>query len=174
MFFGCIGAMLIAFFCGMGVMDYMYQTKLQEPKHPFLNERPANQPYFLPLEFAADVIYYSDEQDIPVWMASRLFDREAWFNPHPRPSSAGAIGMGQFMPENLGLFAKRYNEGNPIDINDHHTVIKVAIRYLGDLYHQFGDYSRAVGAYNAGPYVKPHYWKQETVDYVRFIVKGRN
>lgn len=171
-FIGTICAMAVSFACGMAVMDYIYQENQPRP-NPLLNRRPPNQPYFLPLEFANDVIYYADEQDIPVWMACRLFDKESWFNPHPRPSRAGAIGMGQFMPANLEMFSKRYNEGVPIDINDHHTVIKVTIRYLGDLYHQFGDYRRAVGAYNAGPYVIPHYWKQETVDYVHFIVDGR-
>lgn len=163
--------LVIGFLCGMAYMDWMENGQPAKPV-PLLNERPMPQPYFLPLEFASDVIYYADEQDIPVWMACRLFDREAWFNPHPRPSSAGALGMGQFMPGNLLEFSQKYNDGIAIDLNDHRVVIKVAIRYLGDLYHSLGSYRLAVGAYNVGPYRNPHYWPDETVRYVKFVLDG--
>lgn len=162
----------IGFAWGMIVADYLINDRPVKDS-PALSERPQPQPYFLPLEFASDVIYYCDEQGVPVWLACRLFDREAWFNPHPRPSSAGALGMGQFMPSNLEPFSKAYNDGVPIDLNDHRAVIRVAIRHLGDLYRRLGSWDRAVGAYNAGPNLNPHYWPDETVRYVRYIVEGR-
>ncbi len=161
---------LVAFAGGMMVMDNLKAVPAQVTV--IAAARPAPQPYFLPLEFSSDVIYYCDETGVPVWIACRLFDTEAWFNPHPRPSSAGAIGMGQFMPSNLAEFSRRYNDGRPIDVDDQHTVVRVTIRHLADLYAQKGDWRLAVGSYNAGPYSDPAAWKDETVRYVRSILRG--
>ena len=80
--------------------------------------------------------------------------------------------MGQFMPSNLADFSRRYNDGRTIDVDDPHTVVRVTIRHLADLYAQKGDWRLAVGSYNAGPYSDPAAWKDETVRYVRSILRG--
>lgn len=131
--------------------------------------RPDPMEYTLPLQYAAWTIYWCDKADVPVWLAARLFDTESWWNPHA-VSRAGARGIAQIMGDNLVDFAKRYNGGRPIDPHDPETGIRVGILYLADLYAMFHDWRRATGAYNAGPYVPPGKWRNETVRYVRAIL----
>ena len=166
---------IIAFLGGMIVRDQMIAI---EKKPIFLDggfrpsgRPPAHREYTLPLQFASDLIYYCDETGMPVWMMARQMDKEAWWNPHPRPSSAGAEGMAQIMPgDNARVLAKLYNDGNPIDPYDPVTAIRIMVRYTADIYYHTGDWRRAVGGYNAGPAKTPSQWKPETVGYVREVL----
>lgn len=149
--------------------DAMTEAEKPLPVLASAELRPEPMPYTLPLQYAAWTIYWCDKADVPVWLISRLYDVESWWNPHA-VSHAGARGIAQIIESNFADFSKRYNSGRPIDPHDPETAIRVGILYLADLYATFKDWPRAVGAYNAGPYVAPGKWKNETVRYVRAIL----
>jgi hypothetical protein len=150
--------------------------------------RPVPQPYILPLQYAVWVIYYTDETGVPVWMACRLFGKESTGDPMSgrwdptAVSYMGAIGLAQIMPENLALFAIKYNDGRPIDPRDPDTAIRVGLRYLADLHAQTGSWVIALRSYNGGigHWLNPGYWggwMDESIDYARAILgdqKGRS
>lgn len=77
-------------------------------------------------------------------------------------SPAGAIGLGQFMPETAAAYGI-----NPHDPNE--SILGTAA-YLSDLYHSFGSYELAAAGYNAGAGAVQQYGGvppyQETQNYV--------
>jgi len=130
--------------------------------------RPAPRPYTLPLQYAPLTIYWCDLSGVPVWLMSRVFMAESWWNPNAR-NSIGAAGLGQIMPFNLEKFAELYNDGEAIDPYDPATAIRVSTLYMADLVKLVGDWKNATGAYHTGPYRPPAKWKPETVRYVRQV-----
>jgi cell wall-associated NlpC family hydrolase len=79
---------------------------------------------------------------VPPALLAAVAHQESGFNTQAR-SSSGAVGLMQFMPATaagLGV--------NPLDAN---SSINGAARYLSGLYHEFGSWSLALAAYNAGP-----------------------
>jgi len=98
-------------------------------------------------------------------LAAQLF-QESRFNPFAR-SSAGALGLAQFMPDT----ARLYDLDDPFD---GHASIEAQAHLMHDLLRQFGAVPLALAAYNAGPRpvsecgcVPPI---PETVDYVNTIL----
>lgn len=76
----------------------------------------------------------------PVYFV-RQINQESHFNPNA-VSPAGAEGIAQFLPStaaNLGI--------NPLDPIQ---ALKGAARMMANSYHQYGDYAKALAAYNAG------------------------
>lgn len=79
---------------------------------------------------------------IPIDLATNIARQESGFQ-QSAVSSVGAIGVMQLMPSTareLGV--------NP---NDPFQNIEGGLRYLKQLYNQFGDWKVATAAYNAGP-----------------------
>ena len=105
----------------------------------------------------------------------RLVGRESAFNPRA-VSPKGAIGLGQLMPETAADLG--------VDPTDPAANLEGSARYLRQQLDRFGDYPRAVAAYNAGPENVEKYGGippfPETRDYVArvagggFDAKGRN
>lgn len=78
---------------------------------------------------------------------------ESGFNPNVAPSSAGAIGIGQIMPEYAAEFAKQCNLPAPTPLELKKLEVNIAISscrlsYLFELFS--GDAALALAAYNAG------------------------
>lgn len=87
-----------------------------------------------------------DANGIPRNMLARLLYQESRFRPEiingTVRSSAGAIGIAQFMPATAGELG--------IDPRDPAQAIPAAGRYLAQLYRRFGNWSEALAAYNWG------------------------
>jgi len=105
--------------------------------------------------------------DLPAHFFIRLLYQESSFRP-AAISSAGALGVAQFMPET----ASDRNLDNPFDPLQ---AIPASARLLRDLYQKFGNLGLAAAAYNAGP-KRVMDWRsnggqlpQETQDYVKAI-----
>jgi soluble lytic murein transglycosylase-like protein len=84
---------------------------------------------------------------LPDGLLSRLLYQESHFRADiisgATRSSAGALGIAQFMPataQQMGI--------NPLDP---YAAIPAAARYLRQLYDQFGSWQQALAAYNWGP-----------------------
>jgi hypothetical protein len=105
--------------------------------------------------------------DLPAHFFIRLLYQESSFRP-AAISSAGALGVAQFMPET----ASDRKLDNPFDPVQ---AIPASARLLRDLYQRFGNLGLAAAAYNAGP-KRVTDWRtnggqlpQETQDYVKAI-----
>lgn len=144
---------------------------------------PNYEPVVLPLAplypLLKPVIYRSREEicdtltraahnnDLPVHFFIRLLYQESSFRP-AAISSAGAVGIAQFMPET----ATDRRLDNPFDPVQ---AISASARLLSDHYRRFGNLGLAAAAYNAGPKriedwrAKKGQLPQETQDYVKAI-----
>jgi hypothetical protein len=80
--------------------------------------------------------------DLPVTFFANLIWQESRFQ-HDAVSSAGALGIAQFMPE----VAMEVGLGNPFDS---HEAIPASAKFLHGLHEQFGNLGFAAAAYNAG------------------------
>jgi soluble lytic murein transglycosylase-like protein len=99
---------------------------------------------------------------------------------NPRAVSwAGAQGLAQIMPVNLGLFALLYSGGRAVDPFDPETAIRIGLHYLADLHERTGNWRVALMAYNGGlgHFLDPRRygeWQGESIDYVHSIMgEGR-
>ena len=106
--------------------------------------------------------------DLPAPFFIRLLYQESGFRPWAI-STAGALGVAQFMPET----ASDRGLDNPFDPVQ---AIRASARLLHDLYQKFGNLGLAAAAYNAGPSrvaewlaKKKRPLPQETQDYVTAI-----
>jgi uncharacterized membrane protein YeaQ/YmgE (transglycosylase-associated protein family) len=94
-------------------------------------------------EICDTLIEAARNNDLPAHFFIRLLYQESSFRPHAI-SSAGALGIAQFMPETAG------DRGldNPFDPLQ---AIPESARLLRDLSRKFGNLGLAAAAYNAGP-----------------------
>lgn len=110
------------------------------------------------------IIQASQETGIPTQVISALLKQESGFNPNAI-SSAGAIGIAQFMPGTARAMG--------INPRDPYQAIIGAARYLKQNLDKFGDMNLALAAYNAGPGAVSQYGGippfAETQNYVRSI-----
>lgn len=83
---------------------------------------------------------------LPHKLLARLLYQESRFNPDiisgKKKSSAGAIGIAQFMPATA--------KGFGLDPTDPIASIRTAGKYLAQLYKRFGNWTEALAAYNWG------------------------
>jgi hypothetical protein len=123
--------------------------------------------YRSPDEICDTLARAAHKNDLPVHFLIRLLYQESSFRPEAI-SSAGALGIAQFMPET----ASDRRLDNPFDPAQ---AIPASARLLRDLYRKFGNLGLAAAAYNAGPR-RIEDWQTnktplplETVDYVRLV-----
>jgi len=153
------------------------------PEKSFVDVKPGFEPVILPLAplkpLLKPVVFRSREEicdalvqsalnnDLPVPFFIRLLYQESTFRP-AAISSAGALGIAQFMPET----AAHRRLDNPFDPAQ---AIPASARLLRDHYRKYGNLGLAAAAYNAGPR-RVDEWRakkgpmpQETQDYVKVI-----
>ncbi|HET7805916.1 MAG TPA: lytic transglycosylase domain-containing protein [Pseudolabrys sp.] len=118
-------------------------------------------------EICDTLVRAAQNNDLPVPFFIRLLYQESTFRP-AAISSAGALGIAQFMPET----AAHRRLDNPFDPAQ---AIPASARLLRDHYRRYGNLGLAAAAYNAGPR-RVDDWRakkgplpQETQDYVRVI-----
>jgi hypothetical protein len=153
------------------------------PDKNFVDVKPGFEPVILPLAplkpLLKPVVFRSREEicdalvqsalsnDLPVPFFIRLLYQESTFRP-AAISTAGALGIAQFMPET----ATHRRLDNPFDPAQ---AIPASARLLRDHYRKYGNLGLAAAAYNAGPR-RVDDWRakkgplpQETQDYVKII-----
>jgi len=153
------------------------------PEKNFVDVKPGFEPVVLPLAplkpLLKPLVFRSREEicdalvqsalnnDLPVPFFIRLLYQESTFRP-AAISSAGALGIAQFMPET----AAHRRLDNPFDPAQ---AIPASARLLRDHYRKYGNLGLAAAAYNAGPR-RVDDWRakkgplpQETQDYVKVI-----
>jgi hypothetical protein len=137
------------------------------------------QPYMLPVEHAAWVIYCCDEADVPVWLLCRVIQAESGWNPNANRYRSSArynqdgsrdLGLAQINERALPDLVQ-LNDGVPVDPFDVKTSIKVCARILGSNYRLTGSWRTAVMCYNAGLWNwEKRRFPQSTVNYCRWIM----
>ena len=153
------------------------------PEKSFVDVKPGFEPVILPLaplkpllkpvvfrsreEICDALVQSAQSNDLPVPFFIRLLYQESTFRP-AAISSAGALGIAQFMPET----AAHRRLDNPFDPAQ---AIPASARLLRDHYRKYGNLGLAAAAYNAGPR-RVDEWRakkgpmpQETQDYVKTI-----
>ena len=112
----------------------------------------------------ADVKSWIDEAsakwNVPKWLIAGVLQIESGMNKNPSHSSAGAVGIAQFMPDTAAGFG--------FDPNDPHASVLGAAHYLRNLLDKYGGSAfKAVLAYNKGHYSDNWRNDAEQVGYVR-------
>jgi hypothetical protein len=108
----------------------------------------------------------SNKYGVNPQFAMNIFHQESGINPNVRDSSAGAIGIGQLMPDtarNLG-----------VDPRDPYQNIDGSVRYMRQMQDQFGTPALTAAAYNAGPgrvrqYLNGRGLPLETQNYIKSV-----
>lgn len=96
----------------------------------------------VPSEYASIVENAAAANGIPPTLLASLLSQESGFNPSAT-SSAGAQGIAQFMPSTAA--------GMGIDSANPTQAINAAAKLIASYSKDFGSYSSALAAYNAGP-----------------------
>jgi hypothetical protein len=100
-------------------------------------------PSFVPARFAAAIARAAQRWSVSgALLAAQLYE-ESHFNPFAR-STAGALGVAQFMPAT----AAAYGLGDPFDAD---RAIDAQAHLMRDLLRTFAAVPLALAAYNAGP-----------------------
>lgn len=95
----------------------------------------------------------AESAGVPLWIAGRLIWAESQWHPRAignNPNGTQDLGLGQLNSAYLEYF-ERYNDGRPVDPFSPRQSIRVALRYLADLYAMTGTWPDAVASYNCGP-----------------------
>ena len=106
-------------------------------------ERTRAMPSFVPAQFAAPLARAAQRWNVSAALLGAQLYAESNFNPFAR-SSAGALGIAQFMPGTAAAMGLR----DPFDAP---AAIDAQAHLMRDLLRQFGAVPLALAAYNAGP-----------------------
>lgn len=104
------------------------------------------------LSFAKQYVKYAwdaaEKANISPWLFVRQINQESGFNPVAK-SPAGAIGIGQFMPSTAAGIANPLGSGQLDPLNPEQALTAAAL-YMAGKNVRWGDYAKALAAYNAG------------------------
>ncbi len=105
-----------------------------------------------PQDYATYVEAAAETYSVPEEIIYALIKCESDFD-SGSVSSAGAVGLCQLMPETFQWLTDEilFEHCEPGMLYDPETNIRYGVCYLARLYDQFGDWSLAFAAYNAGP-----------------------
>jgi hypothetical protein len=128
-------------------------------------------------------------QDVPYLLVFKLIERESeWrlsaknINRNPKTGKIVSIDYGRFQINSLNIqhFIDIYKspdrKASSYDlINNPYDNAEIGIKYLADLYSQFGNWRQAVQAYNGGAHrIKTDGPKASTVEYQQYIIPVDN
>jgi len=107
--------------------------------------------YKYPLKFNEEVLKHSTEFGLEPELVSAVIYEESRFRPDSS-SEKGAKGLMQLLPDTAEYIAKNIGDSdyNDNEISDTDTNIRYGCYYLSYLYKKYGDWSKALAAYNAG------------------------
>ena len=115
--------------------------------------------------------WYAAENSISPWQVIKAqVKAESSFDPMAH-STAGAMGLSQFMTATFNEWSLKLRLKNPNPFNPEHA-IECQAAYVRWLLDQFaGNVDRALGAYNfgVGHEQRRDAWPQETINYVKKI-----
>ena len=131
---------------GLGTLIQLSQDNLQVQAQQTATAITASQVHGAPLNISHSQYVAIAEQDatnagIPPTYFVRQIQLESGFNPNAQ-SPSGAEGIAQFMPSTAA--------GLGIDPWDPIQALQAAAKMMANSYHQYGDYAKALAAYNAG------------------------
>jgi soluble lytic murein transglycosylase-like protein len=148
----CIGILCSIFFVlGLGLSYTINKESpitYPEPINPKLKPLP----YVLPIQYAHWVIYYCDENQVPIFILCRLINHESGWNPNAnRYQNSARYNIDG--SRDLGLVQKDlegFNDGQPIDPFDPETSIRVCARTLSATRECLGSWTAASISWNTG------------------------
>lgn len=135
--------------------------------------------YTIPEIYVELVTEMAVRHDVPVWLAARLISTEndIWNQRSVSPANANGtrdLGLMQHNSDNLVSFSNWYNHGrkyNPYSAKDS---LDIGLSHLRWLFEEFGDWTRAVMAYNTG---ETRVWygevKAPTIAYAKKIMGNK-
>lgn len=107
-------------------------------------------------QYKTSILEAENKYKLPHNLLARVLYQESRYRPDiisgETKSSAGAVGIAQIVPK----WHPDVNPYNPYESIDY------AAKYLRELKNQFGDWSKALGAYNWGPGNLRKYLKGQT------------
>ncbi|MEW6001290.1 MAG: tetratricopeptide repeat protein [Nitrospirota bacterium] len=109
------------------------------------------QPFCYPLAYFDTVEELSKKKNLDPFLVLSVMKEESMFDPKAR-SNAGALGLMQVMPQTAYQLGRTLQLpiDNPQQIFDVKNNLGLGIYYLKLLIEEFGSYSHALAAYNAG------------------------
>lgn len=140
------GRTSIPLLSGLSTLVHFSQDSLQVQAQQTATAITASQVHGAPLNISRSQYVSIAEQDatnagIPPTYFVRQIQLESGFNPNAQ-SPSGAEGIAQFMPSTAA--------GLGIDPWDPIQALQAAAKMMANSYHQYGDYAKALAAYNAG------------------------
>lgn len=104
---------------------------------------------FLPQNYQDLIDKYAPQYGIPPDIAGRMVKQESGFNPSA-VSNKGATGLLQIMPDTAQEEAGLQNMSG-YDLKNPEDSTKLGFGFLSRMYKRYGDWAKALAAYNAGP-----------------------
>jgi len=107
------------------------------------------------------IVYWTQINECPIERAFTTAWQESRMSAHPPPSSPGAVGIMQILPDRARL------EGvNPATLEDPEINLRLGTKLLARYYHEEGSIARAAMKYVAGPGVFDKHYGADVRNYI--------